>query len=405
MKSPWLVLVFWVMLASKALPQSAFDFEQIDAPTIGSLCPNYRLLGLDGTKYQLHNYRGQVVLLEFWATSCRPCIPAMTHLEILEAEFPQQLKVFQVTSEDAPTVQRFLGKHPVETTIVLDTARKLHQAFYHHFLPHTVIIDAKGIVRAFTYPGEITPQVVRQLLKNQPIKVRTKQEYNNQSSVSLGLSQQLDEVAAVLDDRPVIVVPERKASAVYQAQITPYRQGEETQIVREGEYHIRFINCPLTLIYQTLYGVSSNRMLLEVPEDKVMDYTFEEKNALCFDLSVPDSLGHTMQAYAQQQLADRFVLKAKVEERERPLYVLSVTKNIKADPNTNQTFQSLIEYLEVQPETEGLATVLETSLNDQTAFDLKAFQQKKGTLEQRLAQCGLKIEKQIRPAEYLILYQ
>jgi hypothetical protein len=142
-----------------------------------------------------------------------------------------------------------------------------------------------------------------------------------------------------------------------------------------------------------------------VPEDKVMDYTFEEKNALCFDLSVPDSLGHTMQAYAQQQLADRFVLKAKVEERERPLYVLSVTKNVKTDPNANQTFQSLIEHLEVQPETEGLAIVLETSLNEQTAFDLKGFQQKTGTLEQRLAQCGLKIEKQIRPAEYLILYQ
>lgn len=404
MKSVWLAIVLCLMVGREALPQSAFDFEQVDAPALGSICPNLALSGLDGKPYRLHDYRGQVVVLEFWATSCRPCIPAMTHLEILEAEFPKQLKVFQITSENTPTVRRFLSKHPVASTIVLDTARKLHQAFYHHFLPHTVLIDPKGVVRAFTYPSELNPNVIRKLLKGQAINLKTKQELSNENAVSPSLARTLDELV-LTDSEPVVVVPKPKASAVYQAHISPYRQGEETQIVREGEYVFRFVNCPLTLIYQTLFGVSSSRVLLEVPEDRVLHYTFEEKNAFCFDLSVPDSLGYSLCGYAQSQLSQRFSLKAKLEERERPAFVLSLTKALTPNPNSAHSIQELIEYLEVQPDTEGRAVLLDADLSPQMPFELKDFQQKTGTLEQRLAQSGLKITKTTRSAQYLILYE
>lgn len=407
MKYRW-ILGLICLWGGSLYAQSAFDFQQIDAPAIGKLCPDYQLHTLTSNGYKTHSlsaFRGQVVVLEFWATSCRPCIPAMDHLEILEAAFPKKLKVFQISEDEENRVRSFLEKHPTGSTIVLDSTQVLKKAFYHLFLPHTVIIDPKGIVRAFTYPGEVTSELIQRLLDGKAINVRTKQEYTTEASINPKLSKTLNEIDAALDDGPVIVPPVYSPSTTYKADLTPYLKGDETQIIKESDHHIRFVNCPLTLIYQTLYNLPSSRLLLEVPEDKVPNYTFDEKNAFCFDLAIPDSTKQSLQAFGQQHLMSLFPLKAKLAFRNRPVYGLKSIKKQAVASGTKQTLQELLEYLETLPDFEGLPMLNETNLTGDSPFDLKAFQRIEGSLETRLGRFGLKTEKKQKEFEYLVLYE
>ena len=148
----YFLLFCWLLTAQFGYAQSAFQL-QIDAPVIGKVCPDYifATLGRHGIKEDsISAYRGQVLILEFWATNCRPCIPAMDNFEILEASFPNQVKVLEITNEERAKVEAFLTKHATGSTIVLDSDHRLNNAFYHHLIPHTVLIDPSGVVRAFT---------------------------------------------------------------------------------------------------------------------------------------------------------------------------------------------------------------------------------------------------------------
>ena len=108
---------------------------------IGSLVPNFNIniLTKGGiVKKNINDYRGKVVILEFWATFCGPCLPAMDHLAKLQSKFQKDLEVINITDEERWKVVSFLKKRPTFLAIGLDTDKSINQMFYHQLMPHTI---------------------------------------------------------------------------------------------------------------------------------------------------------------------------------------------------------------------------------------------------------------------------
>jgi thiol-disulfide isomerase/thioredoxin len=115
----------------------------------------------------LAKLRGQVVVLNFWATWCAPCIEEMPSIEALQQQMPQ-IKVVLIASDEGFTeYESYLERHPVHVLTVLDD-KQTSNALYGSFrFPETYIIDKQGIVRRkLIGPQDFTsPEITDQLKK------------------------------------------------------------------------------------------------------------------------------------------------------------------------------------------------------------------------------------------------
>ena len=117
--------------------------ESITAPPL--LLPD-----LAGGLHDIHAYRGRVVLINFWASWCAPCIREMLALErIGKALEGHGGKVLAVNQGERPKqVQRFLRRKPVDLTILLDTDSAASLDWGVQSLPTSLVMDAAGSVVA-----------------------------------------------------------------------------------------------------------------------------------------------------------------------------------------------------------------------------------------------------------------
>lgn len=116
--------------------------------------------------------RGKVVVLEFWATWCAPCVKAFGHLNELVTKFRDRPVVFiSITDQPASVVEPFLKKQPLHTWIGLDTDRSVLRGYGIQALPQTIVVDASGHVAAVTYPTQLTPELIETVLKGQRPKL------------------------------------------------------------------------------------------------------------------------------------------------------------------------------------------------------------------------------------------
>jgi thiol-disulfide isomerase/thioredoxin len=127
---------------AKARPDPA----QLQAKSIGSAAPPFAVPGLDGTTIDLASLRGQVVVVDFWATWCKPCAVTTPHLDKLAKAHPT-LRVIGVSDEDRDDVVGYLAKHPVSYTQALDAGGKATRDYLIQGLPTVYVIDKTGVVR------------------------------------------------------------------------------------------------------------------------------------------------------------------------------------------------------------------------------------------------------------------
>ena len=112
------------------------------------LAPDFTLRDLKGDWVTLSDFRGQPVVLNFWATWCAPCRAEIPHLEALYKKYKDQgLIVFGVNSEtDYMKVKRFAAPR-ISYTVLLDGNTQT-QGYDVRGIPCTYYIDRKGIVRS-----------------------------------------------------------------------------------------------------------------------------------------------------------------------------------------------------------------------------------------------------------------
>src|SRR5690606_37887765 len=124
----------------------------------------------------------KLIILDFWATWCGSCIASMPYMHELETEMTTQVKLLPVTFQDKKTIRDFLNKSvsPNITSIrsafsSIVNGRVLDSYFPSRSIPHVVIIDASGKVRAIAVPSAINVRNLEEMIANgelDPIRQR-----------------------------------------------------------------------------------------------------------------------------------------------------------------------------------------------------------------------------------------
>jgi thiol-disulfide isomerase/thioredoxin len=169
---PVAVLVLAAALAAAAPGASA---EASIKPWSGT--PRLALSGraLDGHGVDLEALQGHVVLVNFWATWCEPCIAEMPSIERLRAKLGgQPFDVIAVNyGESRERITEFLQRQHVSLPVLLDPGQEAANAWNAKGLPMTFLVDADGRVRYWVF-GEMDwdrgegLKVVQQLVAEAP---------------------------------------------------------------------------------------------------------------------------------------------------------------------------------------------------------------------------------------------
>jgi cytochrome c biogenesis protein CcmG/thiol:disulfide interchange protein DsbE len=116
--------------------------------------PNVEVYTTDGVAVKLGDYRGKVVLIDFWASWCPPCKTSFPALDSLYRQYQDRgVEVLAVNlDERRHDADTFLGAHPHRLTVLYDPKGVSPQAFGVKGMPSSFLIDRAGTIR-FTHMG------------------------------------------------------------------------------------------------------------------------------------------------------------------------------------------------------------------------------------------------------------
>jgi thiol-disulfide isomerase/thioredoxin len=116
---------------------------------------------------------GRVVIMDFWATWCTPCIESIPRLNDLHARFEhEKVTFFSVTYEPSPYVREFLKEHPIGSEVAIDDSLDTFKTFQAWGIPVIFIFDSKGKLVATTHPNNLTPEVISAALRGEVPQVK-----------------------------------------------------------------------------------------------------------------------------------------------------------------------------------------------------------------------------------------
>jgi thiol-disulfide isomerase/thioredoxin len=155
------------------VPLCAFADDTPHTLPLRAAAPPLDVRLLDGSRApSWRGMRGNVVVIDFWATWCAPCVAAIPHLDALKNELAgEPVRFFSVTYEPRGKAKAFLEKHPMTTTVGIDDDLKTFTSWIAWGIPMAYVIDRDGKVAAVVSPSKLTAADIRAILAGRPADV------------------------------------------------------------------------------------------------------------------------------------------------------------------------------------------------------------------------------------------
>ena len=361
------------------------------------------IVNFEKTKATLNDFNGKVIILDFWATWCGPCIQSLPELEKLQAKFRNDLQVITITDDPEARIKRFLEKRKTTLPVVIDEKRELAQHFPHRTIPHTVIIDKSGTVRAITTSSEVSEELIKNILAGNAVSVKEKKD--------------------VIDFDPSLPLS-GNGDFTYQLTMTPFKEGfpSFSNSLGGSPYEGRRI-VAVNVSAKTLFEIAHQfppgiRTALEVADPSKFSWD-NKQNIVCFDLIVPEKLGDKRFEIMKQQLEIYFGYQASIEQRVRPVKVLQRIKNTdvkltesKAATQPSSSYSgkglsmrasgisTLADFLESQI---NKPVIDETGLGSLYDLDIPWYNENPKQIHEELKKIGLQIVETERKIQVLVI--
>lgn len=114
------------------------------------IAPDFTLTDIDGVRFSLADHRGKVVLLDFFAILCSPCVEEMQHLNVLHQEFGENVTIVSITIapevDSVDTLKQFRQAHNMSWIVARDT-EGVSSNYSVQVVPTLVLIDKEGYIQ------------------------------------------------------------------------------------------------------------------------------------------------------------------------------------------------------------------------------------------------------------------
>jgi len=175
-RSNTVFMVITLLVALAGLP--ALDVWSMGSrvPTVGMQAEDFQLADLDGKTQSLSQYRGKIVLVNFWATWCKPCTTEMPAMQTMYDKLRDKGFVVLAINEleDDAKVRDHIKQYGHTFPVLMDRDNKVANQFGVFGLPVSVFVDQEGRVQEYIKGGLLTEQkieeTVARIQKHEPMK-------------------------------------------------------------------------------------------------------------------------------------------------------------------------------------------------------------------------------------------
>jgi len=155
---------------AKVLIMNVMGEQSLIGQTAPELDIEKYLQAPEGEK-SLSALKGKVVVLEFWATWCAPCVAEIPHLNQLSEAFrDKQVQFISVTDEGEDVIAPFLKRQEMKSWIGLDTDRSVFEAYGVRGIPRTFLINQEGIIAASLHPVGLSSDIIKKVIAGEKIE-------------------------------------------------------------------------------------------------------------------------------------------------------------------------------------------------------------------------------------------
>ncbi len=405
-----------------------------DGLTIGDNVPDVtinNMIGYKSSSAKLSDFKGKLLIIDFWATWCSPCIHMIPKMDSLQKELGPDLQFLSVTDQPGKTVVPFLERltkqHPFNLKEAYgDTV--LNKLFPHSSLPHYVWIDKKGVVMAITGYEAINSSKIKKALHGEKMDVGLKSDI----LVDYNSIKPLFNISNPSDNQRI------NSYSI----LTAYKPGLGcgyyndlfNKNITTGYHRITALNLTIAQLYQIAMSKSAraldwNQTYLAVKDTTMLNTSLsgqafvdwlDNKKGFCYELVVANR--DTGEALAKMRMDLEFYFpqyKAIVKQQQKSCLALVRTKSttipvsstgkssiafdVTGGTMINCNLNVFLSRFRVFQQESGLILKNETGYTAQVDMDIEADMRDIDQVNEQLDKYGLKLIRKLEKADVLTI--